>query len=316
MRTDTLGRRKRNSSPQPKQHYFVLQPHDLAMFEAIAKHGPLSTRYLYEFGKQGRISYQNCQRRLTELYNGDPSGPFLTRPPRQFDGMEGHYQDLVYDLTPRARIALSEVGRLPKHPPAKTNSFLHDFMVACIGASIELSCKARGYRYISRSELLTHPKSQGHLALPIGTKKLIPDDLFGIEYPEGFRFFALEADRGTEPIRGKGERNTFGKKLTNYLEILNRGDFRTWWGLPGITVLTVATSETRVGHILDELRSRDAKKLAGDFYFAVAPAFGTETYASLDAYVDNHWRVPRALLSHLFEGEWRTLRGVDYINRI
>ena len=124
-----------------------LQDGDRLVFEAIARHGPLPTHYLYEFIGAGR-SYLHFQHRLTELYNGDDGGSYLTRPPQQHAGYEARYQHLVYDLTPRARdtLGLFALGR--------GDPFLHRLMQACVGASMELACARRGLRYLDRDEIL------------------------------------------------------------------------------------------------------------------------------------------------------------------
>ena len=115
-------------------------------------------------------------------------------------------------------------------------------MQACAEASLELTARSKGLRYIPRSEILTRPQCPqatkddiNPMAVRIaamGQKALIPDDLFGLEYPGvGFRFFAVEIDRNTESIEPKSvAQDTFdanGAKIAGYLEILRHQTYRT-----------------------------------------------------------------------------------------
>lgn len=314
MKQDDLGRRLRHAPPSPAVARVVLQEPDFLLFEAIDRHGPLPTPYFFEFTKHLRISNQWLQRRLTEFYNGDQDGPYLTRPPRQFDGFEARYQHLVYDLAPRARVLLAERGTLGRYSPRRTDPFLHQLMGACVGASIELGCKERGLRYIPREEILTHPKcpketreSRNPMALPMSGDRnaLVPDDLFGIEYPDvGFRFFAVEIDRNTESIeRVKLDHNSFGRKIAAYLEVLRTKRCRSWWGIPNLSILTVTTNTTHAANILDFIRRHDARDFQDRFLFAVETRFGA------------NWRVPKELLTHLLEHPWLTVSGEKLISK-
>ena len=80
---------------------------------------------------------------------------------------------------------------------------------------------------------------------------VIPDALFGIEYPDkGFRFFALEADRGTEPLTRKNYYQTsYKKKLLLYRSIVTLRSHETHWKIPNLYVLNVTTSAERMENI-------------------------------------------------------------------
>ena len=75
----------------------------------------------------------------------------------------------------------------------------------------------------------------------------MPDGLFGIEYGSGgtkaYRFFALEADRGTMPVVRSGAGQTsYLAKLASYQKIIGSRTFKTHLGLPNLLVLTLTTS--------------------------------------------------------------------------
>src|SRR3569833_1478809 len=104
MKTDANNRRLRFAPPNPAARpsmapkRAVLTAADYALFEAIGRHGPLPSNYLYAFTRHLRKSEVQLKNRLTEFYNGDAFGPYLTRPPQQFAGVEARYQHVVYDL--------------------------------------------------------------------------------------------------------------------------------------------------------------------------------------------------------------------------
>ncbi|MDB5441517.1 MAG: hypothetical protein JWM33_3944, partial [Caulobacteraceae bacterium] len=317
MKTDALNRRLRFAPPHPAVKRVVLTEADYLIFEAINRHGPLPTHYLYEFTKHLRRNLPNLKWRLTQFYNGDRSGRFLTRPQQQFAGFEARYQHLVYDLAPGALYALAERGTLVRSSSKRTDPFLHQLMGACVAASIELSAKAMGLRYIPRDEILTNPKcpdatklAPNPIAIPLSglgeQKSLVPDDLFGIEYPStGFRFFVVEIDRNTECIESRRiDQNSFGRKIAGYLDILRTQSFRSYWGIPNLHVLTITTNATHAANILTSIRRQAEANCANRFAVSYVPSFGS------------NWRVPRAVLIHLLEEPWPTTVGQKHLNRV
>lgn len=316
MKTDALDRRLRFAKPNPVVARLQLTERDFLLFEAINRHGPLPTNYLFELTKHQACSFKHLQYRLTELYNGDRVGPYLLRPEQQHAGYEARYQHLVYDLAPRARKAIAERGTLVRFSPKRTDPFLHQLMGACVAASFELTAPTKGLRYIPREEILSHPgcpaatkEMANPMAIPLFVagpdKAIVPDDLFGLEYPSsGFRFFAVEIDRNTESIERKDQsQNTFGKKITGYLDILKNQTFKSHWGLPNLHVLTITTNANHGLNILKHVSKQDQPRFNDRFAMACEPSFGT------------NWRVPRGVLSHLLEQPWTTAGAPKDLSR-
>ncbi len=312
MRTDLLNRRLRFASPSPVVRRLVLSEADYLLFEAIDRHGPLPSHYLYEFTKHLRRDRTHLQNRLTEFYNGDAEGPFLQRPPQQFASFAARYQHLVYDLAPRAKVALAERGTLVRLAPRRSAPFLHQMMAAGVGASLELCAPIHGLRYIARGEILAHPKCGGArdaanpMAIPLpgaSGSALVPDDLFGFEYPgAGFRFYAVEIDRNTESIERKNlAQSAFGRKVAGYLAVLRSGAHQTWWGVPNLHVLAVTTNATHARNILDYIGRHAEPAWAGRFAIATEACFGA------------NWQVPREVLSRLLVEPWETPCGAKDI---
>lgn len=138
-------------------------------------------------------------------------------------------------------------------------------MVGCITASIELACLARDdLNYIPQSKILT--RGETSLQWPteicdpdsgaIFEKNLIPDAVFGLEYltsaGKRYRFFALEADRATEPLRSAEiHRKSLLRHLLQYEDYIEAGGYRDHLQLTApMMVLNVTTSEARAARML------------------------------------------------------------------
>ena len=72
-----------------------------------------------------------------------------------------------------------------------------------------------------------------------------------------YRFFALEADRNTEPIvRSNLRQSSYLRKILQYREIAARSVYKTLWGLPNLLVLNVTINDRHrlnIMRLLDEL---------------------------------------------------------------
>jgi len=285
----------------------VTEP-DYLLFEAVDRHGPLPSNYLYEFTRHLRRDRTHLQNRLTEFYNGDAGGVFLTRPTQQFASYRARYQHLIYDLAPRARSLLAERGTLTTFSRARSDPFVHRLMAACVSASFELTALAHGLRYIPFQEVLDHPRCGGArsatnpfaLPMPGGVGgEIIPDLLFGLEYPgTGFRFFAVEIDRNTESIERRNLRQSaFARKVQGYVAALRDQSYRARWGLPNLHALTVTTNATHARKLVEYLRDQVPDQLQSRFAVAVDTVFGID------------WHVPNAPLTHLLTEAWATPEG-------
>jgi len=286
----------------------VLTSPDYLLFEAIDRHGPLPSNYLYAFSQHLRRDRTHLQNRLTEFYNGDAAGAFLTRPPQQFASYRARYQHLVYDLASRARQLLAERDMLTTYRRARADPFVHRLMAACASASFELASPTLGLRYIPFQEVLDHPRCGGArftanpLALPIlgGIGgEIIPDLLFGLEYPGlGFRFFTVEIDRNTESIERRNLRQSaFARKVEGYVAALHNQSYRAWWGLPNLHVLTITTNATHARRLVEYLRDHVPDPMQHHFAVTADTTFGAD------------WRVPNAPLTHLLTETWATSNG-------
>lgn len=292
---DTLNRRIRFAPPQAVGQRIEIHERDLQIFEALHRHGPLPTHYLFEFVRPLARDYTAFQQRLTKLYNGAATTPpLLVKPTQQHASFYARYQQLIYDLSPVARAVLAERGRLAL-APARTDHFLHRFMNACVGASIELAVRRDGKRYLAEHDIFSHGGT-GEMAIPVGRGRLIPDRLFGI-HGEKYRFFAVEIDRNTESLERRSlHQNSFAQKIDGYAEILNRRLYKSHWDVPQLMVMFVTTNAVHMANMMHHLKGH---ALAKHFLFKAKPEFGV------------NWSVP-PLLPDLFTEPWRQPDGSPF----
>ncbi len=133
-------------------------------------------------------------------------------------------------------------------------------------ASLELGARANhALRLIGWREILgrapdTTRASPAPFRIPVPSGGyLVPDGLFGIEYSsagtKSYRFFALEADRGTMPVtRSNPKQTSYLRKLAAYREIIARHGHKTHLGLPNLLVLTLTASQERMAEIIGRLQ--------------------------------------------------------------
>jgi hypothetical protein len=265
---DTLSRRKR-LSPVSTGKRVTPQDRDLLWFSKLAEHGPLPSSFLLQYTKDMRRSDKRARERLTDLFNEDNTpdgGPYLTRPPQQFRTLDSRYNQLVYDLTPASKKALHKAGLLTDAIASPSGPWLHSFMVSCITASIELATLGDpNITYIPQSQVLARANTDLRFPVTIidpatnrvQAKDLIPDAVFGLEYHtesgSRYRFFAVEADRATEPATSSNfNRKSFMRSLLQYEEYVAGGAYRQHLSLTApLLVLTVSSDRVRTARMID-----------------------------------------------------------------
>jgi hypothetical protein len=202
---------------------------------------------------------------------------FIDRPEKQWDLMDARSTPVVYEIGERARRALGEHGSPAANArtflgPAAHRQFVHSRLICECLASIELATRQHtNLRFIAWSEILSRAPASTRSSpipfrVPFESGAIIPDGLFGLEYQtdrgKAYRFFALEADRGTMPIsRTDRTKTSYLAKLAGYRAIIERGLHKQHWGISSLFVLTVTTSRERLAGILRGYGVRDADPL-------------------------------------------------------
>jgi len=188
-------------------------------------------------------------------------------------------------------------------------------MVSCITASIELAAIADpNLEYIPQEEILKRANITLRYPVPFQnpktnkteTRDLIPDAIFGLEYRQTggskYRFFLVEADRGTEPTRSsKFNRKSHHRNFMQYREYVGRGLYKDHLKLTaGVMVLNVTTNQQTTNNMIDLVGEISPK---GNSYllFQTCEQFG------------GYFKPPK-LLTELLLSNWQRSRlGNSYI---
>ena len=282
---------------------------DVELFKLLYRYQYLRSNFLYAF-REGECSTR-FKERLGHLYH---EGRYINRPEQQWQFANCRSMPVVYELDLRGEQVLRDQGLLVHDSPllkkgrmGASRQFAHQLMICDCLASIELGVREQpSLRFISWHEILAKAPEQTRcienpFAIPVAIShpqsgngstrrfevKAIPDGLFGLEYVRDgqklYRFFALEADRNTMPIkRSNMEQSSYLRKVLAYREIVGKEIYRTWLGLPNLLVLTVTTNEQHMKNIMalvNELAADGKSTLflfktmssLGDFQRAPAP---------------------------------------------
>ncbi len=136
-----------------------------------------------------------------------------------------------------------------------------DHWVSAVTSAIEIEATRAGLEYIPAARILAIKSAQ--MAIPLGRQKLIPDKMFAIKYPDGYRAFALEVDRGTEPVRSAAARKSLKRSLEQYQEVLKQHLHQKHYGLKcKLAVFWIFTSATRQAQFLKLLDKADKQFLS------------------------------------------------------
>jgi hypothetical protein len=241
-----------------------LTQRDIEIFKVLEQYRYLPSTFIHAF--VGGASETRFKERLGDLFHEG----FLDRPSQQWDFANARHRPAIYESSKKARGALAEAGIVVGdqrtflgeggHP-----QFRHALMICQLLASLDLGVRAEPrLRFIAWPEILERAPertrtSQAPFRLPVPSGGyLVADGLFGLEYAhrgaKAYRFFALEADRGTMPISRSIDRQTsYLGKTAAYREILARQIYRSHWGIPNLLVLTVTTGEPRMREIVRRL---------------------------------------------------------------
>jgi len=273
-----------------------LTPRDLTILSLLQRYRYASTEHIHAFvgGQKNRL-----QERLARLYR-EPNC-YVNRPAQQRQYFNANYRPILYELDRNGERALREQGRFDDDAPVTwlncrrdgRTGFAHAVMVCEALASIELGIRGNtSLRFIGWPEIkgrIPEPARHSKLlhclrarisrqikgATQVCDKALAPDAVFGIAYQgHGARFFALECDRDSEPLRRSNlQQTSYTRKLLQYHQVLRERAYHAQWGLPNLLVLSLTTSELHMRKIVAL-----AEEVCGDvrrfFLFKTMPSLG------------------------------------------
>lgn len=218
---------------------------ELRWFKHIERHGPQSSETLFEQTRDTHRCKDSSLRALQKLR----AGGFLCLPPQQRHTARAEFQPYIYDLTRKARDHLFDLG-LDEPTVRPTGHWWHGYAVSCVTSNIDIAAARSGIRYIPAHEILAIKNAS--LAIPLSTGKLIPDQLFALDYGGSYRVFALEMDRGTEPKTSPAARKSYARSIQQYADVLENSRHRTHYGIrSNLLVLWVFSSRSNQRRFLE-----------------------------------------------------------------
>ncbi len=239
-----------------------LTARDLEIFRALARCRYLSSTYIHAF--VGGASETRLKERLGDLFHEG----YLDRPAQQWQFAGALYRPTIYEAGDGARRVLCDQDGNDSCTFLATNAhrqFAHSMMICEVLASLEIGARHDpSLRFIGWPEILSRaPEDTRASATPFRMPMangghVVPDGMFGLEYANGgtktYRFFALEADRGTMPVaRSNPNQTSYLKKVAAYRDIITGQVHKTHWGIPNLLVLTLTTGEARMAEMLERL---------------------------------------------------------------
>ena len=217
---------------------------EVRWFKHTERHGPQSSVRLFDVTRDTHRCKDTTLRQLQRLR----AGGFLFLPPQQRATERAEFNPYIYDLTPKANCWLSDRD-LSEPTIRPTGHWWHGYMVSGLSSEIDLAATRAGIEYIPAHDILA--RKGAALGIPISGKTLIPDQLFALKYPTGFRLHMLEADRSTEPFTSGAARKSLDASILQYTHILSHETYKTHFGVQAnLMVLFVFTAAHRAKRFL------------------------------------------------------------------
>lgn len=254
--TDSLGRATfHHIAPQSG-----IRPtaREIRWLKHIERHGPQSSQYLFELTRDTHRCKDTALRQMQKLRAGE----YLALPRQQRATERAEFNPYIYDLTKMAKGHLVDLG-IAEPIVRPTGHWWHGYTVSCVTSSIDIAATRDGVRYIPAHEILAIKDAP--LAIPVGRSKLIPDQLFALDYGGSFRAFALEVDRGTEPKSSPAKRKNWARSIEQYRQVIERQLYKSHYGLnANLLVLWVFSSRSnqkKFGKIVRQLAGSTASSI-------------------------------------------------------
>jgi len=244
---ETTKRQSRRTRTRSKDNV-QLSTRDLKIFQALHRHRYLRSTFLEAFAGG---EHTNFLYRLRCLFDAG----YIGRPSQQWLYANAYYQPTVYELDRKGEDELKSralfTHQLRRSVADPGHLFHHDLMVSDCIASIEIACMQMGLRFIDAEEILSR-STLDRIGFSIGSRRLVPDGLFGIESQEGVILYAVEADRKTEQLteRESGG-SSYDKKLKEYAALIKTGAYKEQLNTKaGLLVLHITVAEPRMKRMM------------------------------------------------------------------
>lgn len=282
--TDTLGRAtfhniKARANVRPTAR-------EVRWLKHIERHGPQASTFLYELTRDTHRCKDTSLRQLQKLR----AGGFLFLPKQQRLIEHADFNPYIYDLAPLGKAYLEDYG-FAEPTVRPTGHWWHGYATSCVTSSIEVSAAKEDTRFLPAHEILA--RRNASFAIPIGKSKVIPDQLFALDYGGSYRAFLLEMDRGTEPLQSDAARKSLKRSIDQYAHIIQYDLHKQHYGLKAnVLVLWVFNSRSRQ-NAFQMLLANVPERIAQSFLLSTV------------AFPKSFWAVEEAF----YFGEWERSRG-------
>lgn len=243
QRRATFGRINPRSDVRPTDR-------EVRWLKQLERHGPQSSELLYELTRDTHRCKDTSLRDLQKLR----AGGFLRLPVQQRQAERAAFNPYIYDLTKQAEDHLKGLG-LAERTVRPRGHWWHAYATAAFTGSLDILAERDGREFIPAHKILQRVNAE--LPIPIGRKTLIPDQLFAVHYPDGYRAFLLEVDRGTEPLTSARARKSLASAIDLYTKMFATNAHQQHYGLNATTLcLWVFTSPARMAQFFELVDGR------------------------------------------------------------
>jgi len=257
---------------------------EIRWLKHIERHGPQSSQYLYELTRDTHRCKDTALRQMQKLR----ASGFLMLPPQQRATEHADFNPYIYNLTKKAKDHLVDLG-VVEFTVRPTGHWWHTYAVSSVTSAIDIAATRDGVRYIPPHEILAIKNAP--LSIPIDRCKLIPDQLFALDYGGSFRAFALEVDRGTEPKTSRAKRKSWVRSIEQYRQVVEQQLYKAHYGLKAnLIVLWVFSSRSKEERFLELVQNHLGKaNLSFLTHTVPTPAATTKTPAVWTQFYDQPW---------------------------
>ena len=258
---------------------------EIRWLKHVERHGPQSSQYLFDLTRDTHRCKDTALRQMQKLR----AGGFLRLPGQQRAIEHVDFNPYIYDLTKAASDFLFD-RELEEPTIRPTGHWWHGYTTSCVTSSVDIAAARQGVKFIPAHVILA--RNNASYEIPLKNGKLVPDQLFALDYGGSYRAFLLEVDRGTEPMYSKAARKSLGRSLRQYADVIEKSLHSRHYGLKmNILNLWVFTSRTRQSNFLQLMDACSERVRQSVLTKVIGPS-----------------SIGRAIDTTLFEGQWQRSR--------
>jgi hypothetical protein len=280
---------KRNRNSRQALGFDVeLTPLKLSILKKLNDYYDLPTSFICALHPESASQYVG--RVLTKMFHEEKK--YLDRDP-----MYGDYfsKQEVYKLGDGGKDASKQLGFSAYTLGAGMQKYHEKMLIAC-SASLEIACKQNGLTFHTTTDIINRPHTpaiaktaKNPRRVKLDDKRvLIMDDLFSIGYPDGYLYYNLEADTGTEQLEKRPKYSSIEQKMEYSKELYARKLYKSFYGLNSLLTLFVTVSEVRMRHMM-ELAVKTGLGTSAIFTFLPEYAKKTHPYKPAPQLLTQPW---------------------------